>query len=178
MVRARTPRIRRTIASTIGTIALTAAMAASMAVPASAAPASAAPVAAVPSGSQPKSQPKSQSEPLGTNGAPVPELEWGACPEDALRRVPPKMQDEYECATAEVPLSYRRPHGQTIELAVGRLPAADPERKIGTLFFNPGGPGGSGRIPPKMTKALHKRFDIVGFDPRGTNASTPVRCFT
>lgn len=117
------------------------------------------------------------SESLGTNGAPVPEPDWGPCPEDTV--VPPGQQlSDYECATAEVPLSYRKPHGQSIELALGRLPAADPDRKIGTLFYNPGGPGGSGRIPPQLTSELHERFDIVGFDPRGTNASTPVVCFT
>lgn len=116
-------------------------------------------------------------ETLGTAGAPVPELDWGPCPADASTPASQEPAD-YQCATAEVPLSYRRPHGQSIELAVGRLPAADQDHKIGTLFFNPGGPGGSGRIPPKLTDTLHQRFDIVGFDPRGTNASMPVRCFT
>ncbi|WP_307849759.1 alpha/beta hydrolase [Qaidamihabitans albus] len=106
---------------------------------------------------------------LGTNGAPVPELQWGPCPAGTPER--------YECAEAEVPLSYRSPRGPAITLAVGRLPAADQANKLGTIFYNPGGPGGSGRIPPELTPGLHERFDIVGFDPRGVAASTPLRCF-
>lgn len=76
-----------------------------------------------------------------------------------------------------MPLSYRNPEGQSIELALGRLPAANPERKLGSLFWNPGGPGGSGRIPPIFSEALHRRFDLIGFDPRGIAASTPLKCF-
>ncbi|MFF5991657.1 alpha/beta hydrolase [Prauserella flavalba] len=108
-------------------------------------------------------------EVLGTNGAPVPELSWGPCAE--------WVSPEYECAEAEVPLSYRDPHGESITLALGRLPAADQANKLGTIFYNPGGPGGSGRIPPELTPELHQRFDIVGFDPRGVAESTPLRCF-
>jgi pimeloyl-ACP methyl ester carboxylesterase len=113
--------------------------------------------------------------PTGTNGATVPELDWAACtaatPEEA------EALRGYECATADVPLSYRDPDGQSIELALARLPAADPQAKIGSLFWNPGGPGGSGRIPPVFTQRLHERFDLVGFDPRGVGESTPLRCF-
>ncbi|SFB27133.1 alpha/beta hydrolase fold [Amycolatopsis marina] len=104
----------------------------------------------------------------GTNGATVPELSWGPC-----AAAPPG----YECAEAEVPLSYRDPHGQRITLALGKLPAADQAGKLGTIFYNPGGPGGSGQIPPELTPELHERFDIVGFDPRGIGSSTPLRCF-
>ncbi|WP_106179782.1 alpha/beta hydrolase [Prauserella shujinwangii] len=113
--------------------------------------------------------PKPPAPPLGTNGAPVPELAWGPCPADS----PPG----YECAEAEVPLSYRDPHGPAITLALGRLPATDQAGKQGTIFYNPGGPGGSGQFPPELTPGLHEKFDIVGFDPRGIGASTPLRCF-
>jgi pimeloyl-ACP methyl ester carboxylesterase len=111
----------------------------------------------------------------GTNGAPVPALDWGVCP--AATPEEAEALREVECATAEVPLSYRDPHGQSVEVAVGRLPALDPERRIGSLFWNPGGPGGSGRIPPVFTQGLRERFDLVGFDPRGVGASTPITCF-
>lgn len=115
------------------------------------------------------------SEIPGTNGAPVPGLAWGPCvgatPEET------EFLRPYQCTTARVPLSYRRPHGRTIELALGRLPAANPSRRIGSLFWNPGGPGGPGKIPPPFSEALHERFDLVGFDPRGVGESTPLRCF-
>lgn len=112
---------------------------------------------------------------INVGGAEAPELDWRECPEGVLS--PEQRQEGYQCATAEVPLDYDEPDGETIELAVGKLPAEDQQNKVGTLFYNPGGPGGSGRIPPEITPELHERFDIVGFDPRGTNASTPLQCF-
>ena len=50
------------------------------------------------------------------------------------------------------------------------------------MFINPGGPGDSGvalvRGDPAGFDALGGgRFDVVSWDPRGTNASTRVRCF-
>jgi pimeloyl-ACP methyl ester carboxylesterase len=111
----------------------------------------------------------------GTNGAPVPVLDWGSCP--AATPEEAAFLEGYQCTTAKVPLSYRDPQGQRVTLALGRLPAADPAHRLGTLFWNPGGPGGSGRIPPAFSQKLHERFDIVGFDPRGVAASTPLRCF-
>jgi pimeloyl-ACP methyl ester carboxylesterase len=112
----------------------------------------------------------------GTNGAPVPALDWGACPASSPEEE--EFLRPYRCTTVEVPLSYRDPAGQSVELALGLLPATDPAHKLGTLFWNPGGPGGSGRIPPPFSDALHARFDIVGFDPRGVAASTPLECFS
>jgi hypothetical protein len=49
-----------------------------------------------------------------------------------------------ECARARVPLDYDDPTGPQISLRLARLPASDPSARIGTLFVNPGGPGGSG----------------------------------
>ena len=100
----------------------------------------------------------------------MPVLEWSACPEDVAPA-------PYQCSVAEVPLSYRDPGGQSLELVLGKLPAGNPARKLGTLFWNPGGPGGSGRIPFPFSTALQERFDLVGFDPRGIAGSTPLQCF-
>lgn len=63
-----------------------------------------------------------------------------------------------------------------------RLPATSSQQRIGSLVFNPGGPGGSGvgfvqEIASTLPPGLRARFDIVGFDPRGTNGSSPLRCF-
>jgi pimeloyl-ACP methyl ester carboxylesterase len=83
-----------------------------------------------------------------------------------------------ECASQNVPLDYDRPGGKTIVIAVARVPARDQAHRIGSLFFNLGGPGapavdflqiGGGA----MFDALNERYDIVGFDPRGVGQSSP-----
>jgi pimeloyl-ACP methyl ester carboxylesterase len=103
--------------------------------------------------------------------APVPVLEWIDC------------GGGFDCATAEVPLDHDRPSGTTIELALIRRPAPDPTQRVGTLFVNPGGPGGSGlefmREVPEQAFAALAGFDIVSWDPRGVGASVPaVDCGT
>jgi pimeloyl-ACP methyl ester carboxylesterase len=86
-----------------------------------------------------------------------------------------------ECATLRVPLDEQAPDREQIGLALARVPASDPDRRIGTLVVNPGGPGAPGAdfvedvvrlLPPEIVD----RFDIVGWDPRGTGTSSPVRC--
>jgi hypothetical protein len=67
-----------------------------------------------------------------------------------------------------VPLDYDRLRGRQITLA--RLPASEPDRRIGSLFLNPGGPGGSGvdfvlgAGPFLHSDEVRARFDLVGFD--------------
>ena len=64
-----------------------------------------------------------------------------------------------------------------------RLPALDPQQRLGSLFLNPGGPGGSGVDfavfggPFLYSRELRSRFDLVGFDPRGIGRSTALKCF-
>lgn len=85
-------------------------------------------------------------------------------------------------ATVRLPRDYDNPKGPTVEIALAKMPARIPSKKIGTLFINPGGPGSSGVEMARMagmfaTDTMRDRFDIVGFDPRGGNSSTNVRCF-
>ncbi|MEU6074930.1 alpha/beta hydrolase [Micromonospora sp. NPDC047074] len=101
---------------------------------------------------------------------PTPDLDWYAC------------YDYAECATVRLPLDYDRPNGPTTEIAVLRVKARDQQRRIGSLFLNPGGPGGSGTdvalaAPYFLGDEVLDRFDIVGVDPRGVAASRQVRCF-
>lgn len=86
------------------------------------------------------------------------------------------------CASVPLPLDYDDPTGPTTDVAVLRVPARKPAHRIGTLFLNPGGPGGSGVEMAAassffLSPDLLDRFDVVGFDPRGTNFSDPVRCW-
>ncbi len=84
-----------------------------------------------------------------------------------------------------MPLSYADPGGRTITLGLLRMPAGDPQRRIGSLVINPGGPGVSGLAPALRLAGqakdsdLGKRFDFVGFDPRGVASSEPaIRCLS
>ena len=43
-----------------------------------------------------------------------------------------------------MPLDYDHPRGSTIGIALAKIPATNPAERIGTVFINPGGPGGSG----------------------------------
>ncbi len=86
-----------------------------------------------------------------------------------------------ECATLEVPLDYAAPGGRKIGIALNRRRASQPDRRIGSLLVNPGGPGGSGienlpLILGRLSSEVKARFDVVGFDPRGVGQSAPVRC--
>jgi pimeloyl-ACP methyl ester carboxylesterase len=88
-----------------------------------------------------------------------------------------------QCATLTVPVDWADPGGETLGIRVARRVAADPAHKVGTLLFGPGGPWDSGvkRVQDdnqyhRFSDTLLSRFDIVSFDPRGSNASRPVSC--
>lgn len=88
---------------------------------------------------------------------------------------------ESECARIEVPLDYDDPDGPSVEIALTRVPATG--ERVGSLFVNPGGPGGSAVEYAKaadyiVTPAIREHYDIVGVDPRGVATSSPVRCQT
>jgi pimeloyl-ACP methyl ester carboxylesterase len=88
-----------------------------------------------------------------------------------------------QCGTVTVPLDYSHPGGSAITIALARHPAEVPSGRIGSLVINPGGPGGSGidDLPNELsvlTSTLLGRFDIVSFDPRGVERSSPVTCTT
>jgi pimeloyl-ACP methyl ester carboxylesterase len=105
---------------------------------------------------------------------PVSVLDWQPCTAPS--------QQGFDCATTQVPLDYGDPERRTIELAVIKREATDSVRRIGTLFFNPGGPGGAGTALLPLwyeffPREVRERFDIVSWDPRGVGQSTAVRCF-
>ena len=100
---------------------------------------------------------------------PIPVLTWHSC------------DSTFQCATARVPLNYRIPRGATISIAVIRHQATDLAHRVGSLFFNGGGPNeqiesfvaGFGEFPA----AIVDRYDLITFDPRGFGYSTAIRCF-
>ena len=92
-------------------------------------------------------------------------LDWRPCLRDLT------------CARVLVPLDYDKPDETAITLILARR-AATGQRRLGTLFINPGGPGGSGiEYATFFNNRGLESYDIVGWDPRGVGASTPVECF-
>ncbi|MGH3586308.1 MAG: alpha/beta fold hydrolase, partial [Pseudonocardia sp.] len=108
------------------------------------------------------------------------QLSWGPCADYAssARDRQSYANPEFECARLEVPLDYAAPDGQTASVGVLRQRASGD--RIGSLLMNPGGPGASGMslvgsLAPRIAGSpVTKRFDLVGFDPRGVGSSTPT----
>jgi pimeloyl-ACP methyl ester carboxylesterase len=86
---------------------------------------------------------------------------------------------DFQCGSVEVPMDYSNPSGPTVDIQLKRAPATgDP---IGTLFINPGGPGGSGTdylttFSHEMSDQMRAHYDVIGFDPRGVAKSDPLVC--
>jgi pimeloyl-ACP methyl ester carboxylesterase len=88
-----------------------------------------------------------------------------------------------QCGTLKVPVDWANPHGAQIAVGVARRPAGDPAHKIGTLFYNPGGPGDPADNDVSVdavaaltfSPELLARFDVVGMEPRGI-LTTAIRC--
>ena len=94
-----------------------------------------------------------------------------------------------ECARLELPLDWSNlSNPNKVILAIARLPAQVPVSDPsfgGTIILNPGGPSGSGVSLMKETGTWlqkiiddKKRYELLSFDPRGVDHSTPnASCF-
>ncbi len=109
-----------------------------------------------------------------TDPASVGTIEWGECTDESAD------DPVLECATLAVPLDYDNPSGDTLSIALVRVPAVSDRQ--GAVLFNPGGPGGSGFDPIAASGSVIQselglvHFDIVGFDPRGVDRSGGIKC--
>ncbi|CAM5429307.1 peptidase [Streptomyces spiroverticillatus] len=114
------------------------------------------------------------------------ELKWEDCPAptaaqgEGTKPSPLPGGTEWKCATMQAPRDYAKPDGERIDLALIRAEASEKDKRIGSLIFNFGGPGGSGvtTLPSaaKDYEKLRTRYDLVSFDPRGVGRSAPVKC--
>jgi pimeloyl-ACP methyl ester carboxylesterase len=101
-------------------------------------------------------------------------LSWRDCGVAGSRAV--------QCAEMQVPLDYDDPESELILIALNRIlaPATEPHR--GSILYNPGGPGGSGKEIARAIAsfggfdAAAPGFDIIGFDPRGVGESSGLEC--
>lgn len=104
-------------------------------------------------------------------------VQWTDCDAD----VTPKAVPGAQCGWVKVPVDYAAPDGKTVNLRVSRVQAKDHSHRLGSLFFNPGGPGAGGAAVvaggnwPAGDQA-RARYDLVGFDPRGIGGSGQIKC--
>ncbi|MFK0159615.1 alpha/beta hydrolase [Streptomyces sp. NPDC090493] len=105
--------------------------------------------------------------------APASTIAWAPCP---------GTTGPVQCATIEVPLDWSAPDGPKIHIGLARHQATDPDRRIGSLVLDPGGPGLSGvadmiqRGGQVVTPEVQERFDVITYDPRGVNTSSQITC--
>ena len=129
-------------------------------------------------------------------------LQWSPCdttilaePEAKYRERWAQLGDRLRCTTMRAPMDWAKPERSDVFISVMRVAAADPAQRLGALVFNPGGPGADGLVqtlrlinafdqsnPQSQQGALQLRllasYDMVGFSPRGSGASTRLQCAT
>ncbi|WP_037613653.1 alpha/beta hydrolase [Streptomyces albus] len=147
-------------------------------------------------GRSPDSPAATSSSPSHRRGPALPRsltrqrLHWSRCPEpnaaqgtDTGSPSPLPGGARWECTTMKAPLDYRKPRGRTLGIELIRAPRREGRgKRIGSLLFNFGGPGGSGvaTLPSfaQDYEKLRRRYDLVSFDPRGVGRSEGVTCLS
>jgi pimeloyl-ACP methyl ester carboxylesterase len=101
-------------------------------------------------------------------------IEWQSCDDEVV------TEFGFACGTVTVPLDYSNPKGTTIDIAVIRYTAQ--AQRQGAILYNPGGPGASGFNMVAWMGSYYvgelglQSFDFVGFDPRGVERSSGLKC--
>ncbi|MGW2897910.1 alpha/beta fold hydrolase [Streptomyces sp. NPDC001212] len=102
------------------------------------------------------------------------QLDWKPCPD----------KPAFQCTTLKAPLDYAHPDAGDITLAATRKRATGTgAKRIGSLLYNPGGPGfsaitGLWAAADAFSPSVRAAYDLVAVDPRGVGDSTPVDCDT
>jgi pimeloyl-ACP methyl ester carboxylesterase len=101
----------------------------------------------------------------------------------AIRWAPCAQAPSQECGTLAVPIEHRRPHNGSFDMALVRIKASSPARRLGVLALTHGGPTCASAVDATLAflsqphyGRLRERFDLVSFDARGTGRSRPVQC--
>ncbi|WP_159917377.1 alpha/beta hydrolase [Pantoea sp. 18069] len=124
-------------------------------------------------------------------------LDWQACDpelngEQYEEQLAP-LGERARCALMRVPLDYDHPAQGELQIELLRVAAAQPQRRLGAIVFNPGGPGEDGQasalvygaqwaqaspedVRGTRLREMGNRYDLIGFSPRGTGASNPLVC--
>lgn len=115
------------------------------------------------------------SAPFPTTTNDVSTLDWQNCNDGS--------PGDFQCATLKVPIDYSDETLGQFDIAVIRFRSPNQNNRIGSFVINPGGPGVSGIEYTRSAEYIFspdvlERYDIVGFDPRGIGASSPIECLT
>ncbi len=94
-------------------------------------------------------------------------IDWTAC-------------GSVECGTFDAPLDHDDPDGETIEIALRRVPSSNPD-PVGSLFINFGGPSAESTeifdfAGQFFASVFGDEFHVVVWDPRGTGATARLAC--
>ena len=101
--------------------------------------------------------------------------------------------ERVKCTLMRAPLDYANPALGELQVALLKVSAEQPARRLGAILVNPGGPGGDGLTlafryseffalgnPAEATGQLYKdmsnRYDMIGFSPRGVGSSSALTC--
>ncbi len=128
------------------------------------------------------SAPSGSSAPAEPEAAPITWTDCDAQITGLIAGTPGSERDLFfECGRTEVPIDHDEAGGATLPLFLVRAQLAGQTDRIGSLLVNPGGPGGSGAdaalsLALSLPEDVLRRFDLVGFDPRGVGLSTAVEC--
>ncbi|KPI34658.1 Tripeptidyl aminopeptidase [Cyphellophora attinorum] len=114
-------------------------------------------------------------------------LNWAPCQEvnkQIADLVAPFPITPFDCANLMVPLDYDEPcTSEKIQLDLFRVNATQ-KPVLGSVLFNPGGPGGTAAemLPLVAESGLHLniggQFNLISWDPRGTGNTIPFNCST
>ncbi|MDO5670488.1 MAG: alpha/beta hydrolase [Corynebacterium sp.] len=105
----------------------------------------------------------------------APAITWEDCPAQVT-------DPSAQCGRIDVPMYHSDPSGEKISVGFVRVPAASGTAR-GTIFGNPGGPGGDAYSYFGNTEmfgwsaGLTDEWERVAVQPRGLPGSTPVDCF-
>jgi len=117
-----------------------------------------------------RTQPVRRAHSQPAAGYVPPPIKWGTCKNATLR------QHQAQCGFLVVPLSYAKPRGAKIRLAVSRIRHTTTPYQ-GVMLVNPGGPGGSGLVLSVLEQYVPGQsahsYDWIGYDPRGVGSSRP-----
>ncbi|RAS37834.1 TAP-like protein [Paraburkholderia bryophila] len=115
---------------------------------------------------------------------------WRPCDKNRLPVAWAALADNprFRCANIRAPMDWGDPEKGEITLALTRVAAKDPATRLGSLLFNPGGPGADGLLVNLQfsvevagggiaaERDMASRYDLIGFSPRGMGSSTQLTC--